>query len=254
MIPSKRPLKGTARAKMPPTLQPPRGILFGQMGHLWVQFWDTRGIRILKWYKWYPDVSPQIHQLANFGIAWNSWWTIWTACCAAVWKNQLISQDKQPEQTMSLGHLIPNFWSVAQWSVSTAATARTLVTFGALELTKSSTWKATRMATLVLQDKSIKKATCNPHVATSCTAFHIFHWYISKLDETSKPSVVVAARWKSKEKTDNDALGLPPVHQHANNSNLRSHRRWIELVCKMSARITQTNPFLFWSTRISIYL
>ena len=25
-----------------------------------------------------------------------------------------------------------------------------------------------------------------------------------------------------------DALGLPPVHQHANNSNLRSHRRWIE--------------------------
>jgi hypothetical protein len=55
---------------------------------------------------------------------------------------------------------------------------------------------------------------------------------IYSIIETSKPSVVVAARWKSKEKTDNDALGLPPVHQHANNSNLRSHRRWIELVCK----------------------
>ena len=36
MIPSKRPLKGTARAKMPPTLQPPRRIS-GQR----VQFWDT---------------------------------------------------------------------------------------------------------------------------------------------------------------------------------------------------------------------
>ena len=108
--------------------------------------------RILKWYPGIPENPP----VGNFR---NSWWTM----DVNVLQYEKISSSLKISSRSRRCHwaiLIPNFWSVAQWSVSTAATARTLVTFGALELTKSSTWKATRMATLVFQDKSIKKATC----------------------------------------------------------------------------------------------